>query len=103
MLLCGGWKRPACQSQYGETVAEVTREKELLAAKICVHDRLGQCLLAAKRCILTPVTEEEAAVLELWRQNVALIQTPPEQSEEPDDLADLLAATKAVGVSILFS
>lgn len=102
MLLCGGWKRPACQSQYGETVAEVTQEKELLAAKIRVHDRLGQCLLAAKRCILTPVTEE-AAVLELWRQNVALIQTPPEQSEEPDGLADLLAATKAVRVSILFS
>lgn len=103
MLLCGGWKRPACQSQDGETVAEVTREKELLAAKIRVHGGLGQCLLAAKRCILTPVTEEEAAVLELWRQNVALIQTPPEQSEEPDGLADLLAAAKAVGVSILFS
>lgn len=90
--------------QYGETVAEVTREKELLAAKIRVHDGLGQCLLAAKRCILTPVTEEEkTAVLELWRQNVALIQTPPEQSEEADGLADLLAAAKAVGVSILFT
>lgn len=89
--------------QYGETVAEVTREKELLAAKVRVHDGLGQCLLAAKRCILTPAArEEKAAVLELWRQNVTLLQTPPEQ-EETDGLAGLLAAAKAVGVSILFT
>ena len=90
--------------QYGETVAEVTQEKELLAAKIRVHDGLGQCLLAAKRCILTTVTrEEKSETLKLWRQNIALIQTPPEQSVETDGLADLLAAAKAVGVSILFT
>lgn len=90
--------------QYGETVAEVTRDKELLAAKIRVHDGLGQCLLAAKRCILTTVTrEEKSETLKLWRQNIALIQTPPEQSVETDGLADLLAAAKAVGVSILFT
>lgn len=90
--------------QYGETVAEVTREKELLAAKIRVHDGLGQCLLAAKRCILTPVTEEEkAAALKLWRQNITLIQTPPEQNEETDGFSGLLAAAKAVGVSIIFT
>lgn len=90
--------------QYGETVAEVTREKELLAAKVRVHDELGQCLLAAKRCILTPVTrEEKAAVLELWRRNVTLLQTPPKEETEADGLAGLLDAAKAVGVSILFT
>lgn len=89
--------------QYGETVAKVTQEKELLEAKIRVHDGLGQCLLAAKRCILSPVAEEEkAAVLELWRQNIALLQVPPEQNAK-DSLSDLLAAAKAVGVEILFT
>ena len=65
---------------------------------------MGQCLLAAKRCILTTVTQEEKSeALKLWRQNIALIQTLPEQSVETDGLADLLTAAKAVGVSILFT
>lgn len=89
--------------QYGDQVAELTREREILAAKIRVHDSLGECLLAAKRCILTSVgRKEKEETLRMWRQNITLLEAPPDE-ERKDDLGELLAAAQAVGVCVLIS
>ena len=88
---------------YGDSVREVTEEKEILAAKIRVHDSLGECLLAAKRCILTPVgRKEKEDTLKLWQQSITLLEVPPYE-ERSDSLGELLTAAGAVGVRVVIS
>lgn len=89
--------------QYSESVTELTREKEILAAKIRVHDSLGECLLAAKRCIVTSAgRKEKEEVLKMWRQNLTLLAVPPDH-EKSDSLGELLSAAKTVGVRVLLT
>ena len=45
---------------YGDNVALLTKEKELLAAKIRIHDDMGKLLLATKRRLAEPLNETEA-------------------------------------------
>lgn len=88
--------------QYGDSVAVLTREKEILSARIRVHDSLGECLLAAKRCILTPVDRrDKEEALRLWQQAITLMETPQEE-EKSDSLGELLKAARAVGVGVVF-
>lgn len=88
---------------YGSQVSDLTRQEEILSAKIRVHDSLGECLLAAKRCILTPVgRKEKEETLRLWHQSITLLEVPPED-EKSDGLKELLKAAGAVGVKVVFA
>ena len=89
--------------QYGETVREVTREGEILAAKVRLHDELGRISLVARRAMRPSAPHgARAALLDHWRRSVALIR--PEADAEPSatGLERLAEAAKAVGVSVRF-
>ena len=54
--------------EYGENVYDITREREILTAKVNIHDMLGKALLVTKRyieCKETNITKEE--LKELWQ------------------------------------
>lgn len=89
--------------QYGENVQELTREKETLAAKVRIHDELGQALLATRRLSIQPSSSSHRAeVLHLWRQNLKLLQSTKDTFPETKGFSQLIAAAQAIGVRVIF-
>ncbi|MGN1194522.1 MAG: sensor histidine kinase, partial [Acutalibacteraceae bacterium] len=86
---------------YSENVADITREKEILAAKISIHDRLGNALLAAIRYI---ETGEEAisrkTLLEIWQSNIALLRREAENPVDSGNLDSLYEAAQIMGITL---
>lgn len=86
---------------FSENVADITREKEILAAKMSIHDRLGNALLAARRYI---ETGEEAVsrktLLEIWQNNIALLQREAQQPENSHTLDSLYEAAQIMGITL---
>lgn len=88
--------------QYGENVQALTREKETLAAKVRIHDELGQALLATRRLTIQPSSPaQRAEVLHLWRQNLKLLQGTRDTLPETKGFAQLIAAAQAIGVRVI--
>jgi signal transduction histidine kinase len=88
---------------YGETAEAVAREREMLEARIHIHDSLGQLLLAARYALQHPEAENEAQrrqLVTLWQQNLGMLWegNPPTQ-DAYEDLADI---AETVGVSIFY-
>lgn len=67
--------------KYGETVSEVTREKEVLAAKVKVHAKLGSLILQTKKSLLSPNDFNRELLASNWMDIINLAFT----SEEPKD------------------
>jgi len=92
-------------SEYGENMTELTREEEILEAKVRIHDNLGQVLLASK---LALTAKPDAEVLEelfgQWRQSAALLrhEVSPAESEGSDPVRQIEEAAEAVGVRVDF-
>lgn len=87
--------------QYSENVADITREKEILSAKVRIHDRLGNALLAARRYIETgdeAVSRE--TLLKLWQRNISLLQREAEQPSESGTLDGLYEAAQIMGITV---
>lgn len=84
--------------RYGEEAAEVTRQQEILAAKIAVHDDVGHVLLATKHCLDEPGSSDPAQIAELWRKTLGLFRSGAVPDREPDAAATLIRAARDVGV-----
>ncbi len=73
--------------RYGKAVREVAREREVLAAKVRLHDRLGRTLLAARRALGPSASRgDRAALMEGWRRDVALICHAPDDAPDASNL-----------------
>lgn len=86
--------------QYGEIVAEVTREKETLAARVKVHGNLGSLILRTKK-ELTQGGYDSMALISAWNDILSLIFAP--DGDEQDKFAEADRAAASVGVRILYS
>ncbi len=87
--------------EYGENVWDITREREILAAKVNIHDILGKSLLITKRYIekgAVDITKEE--LIEIWKANVAFFNGDIEQKEENNSLDELYSAAKIMGIDL---
>ena len=93
-------ERKARMQAYSRNVAQVTRDEEILAAKIRVHDEIGQALLAARKYLEEPTAEQGGHVLELWRE-VETLLTEEKAEEGEDALENLLRTAEAIGVRIV--
>ena len=87
---------------YNDMVYEMTREEEMLAAKIQIHDKLGWALLTTRRYI----EQDDAAIgqeelLKLWKYNIALLcrENSPDLAEDP--LWELNNAASLVGARVV--
>lgn len=84
---------------YGKVVEESTREQEILAAKVRIHDDLGKVLLASRRC-LDAGPEERGAALAGWRRTVALFCCREEAPRDRAPLSSLIEAARGIGVEV---
>ena len=87
---------------YGDNVAELTKEKELLAAKIRIHDDMGKLLLATKRRLTEPMDEtEQKQMICFWQAEIAALKSTRPRTKK-DNLQVITGAAKLVGVTVKF-
>lgn len=87
--------------RFSENVSDITREKEILAAKVSIHDRMGNALLAARRYIETgedAVSRE--SLLNIWKNCIALLRREAEQPDENGTLSSLNEAAQIMGITL---
>jgi len=85
--------------QVGELVGALTIEKEMLNAKIRIHDNLGNGLILAKRYFQTGSEQDREALTDVWNQNIRLLRREQEPVQTGDYHA-ILKAARDVGVTI---
>lgn len=85
--------------KYGEIVAEVTKEKETLAARIKVHGNLGSLILRTKKELMQG-EYDRASLIAAWNDILSLILAPDDDEQDRFVEADRTAAS--VGVRILY-
>ena len=89
--------------QYGETIEELTIEKETLSAKRNIHDKLGKLLILSRQSLDKDRTEEEKeALLSTWKNTLIAFESMKE-NESNDTYDELFKAAKDIGISIIFS
>ena len=87
--------------RYHEEVDDTVRSEELLEAKMRVHDKMGETLLAAKMYLTndeSPVTGE--AVLKSWEQDLVLLREEPKTEEGPKQVERFMNAAKHLGMDL---
>ena len=84
--------------KYGEIVAEVTREKEVLGARIKVHGNLGSLILRTKKA-LAQGEFDRALLISEWNDILSLIFAP---DDEQDKFAEADKTAASVGVRIFY-
>lgn len=88
--------------QYGETIEELTIEKETLSAKRNIHDKLGKLLILSRQSLDKDRTEEEKeALLSTWKNTLIAFESMKE-NESNDTYDELFKAAKDIGISIIF-
>ena len=88
-------------SEYGENVWDITREREILTAKVNIHDMLGKALLVTKRYIENgdvDVSKEE--LTDIWRSTLYLFDGGFSESPGNNSLDELYAAAKLMGIKL---
>lgn len=84
--------------KYGEIVAEVTKERETLAARVKVHGNLGSLILRTKKA-LSQGGYDRAALVAAWNDVMSLIFA---SDEEEDKFFDAEKTAANVGVRIFY-
>lgn len=84
--------------KYGGIVAEVTREKEVLGARIKVHGNLGSLILRTKKA-LAQGEFDRALLISEWNDILSLIFAP---DDEQDKFAEADRTAASVGVRIFY-
>lgn len=88
-----------------DSIAEVNLNKEILAAKMHIHDELGHCLLATTKAITEDGLAENADVLrESWNStirdfsNIPTVWTVPDSSLQ----SELMQVAELIGCKVTF-
>lgn len=87
---------------YSREVERVTREKEILTAKVHVHDDVGRSLLAFRSYLVqSPEKRNREELLLLWRHTVAVMRNEIDSFQQTDEWKLLMKAAEAVDVEII--
>ena len=84
--------------KYGEIVAEVTKDRETLAARVKVHSNLGSLILRTKKALTQGEYDRESLIAE-WNGLTSLIFA---SDEEEDKFAEADKTASSVGVRIFY-
>lgn len=89
-----------------DNIVEVNLNKEILAAKMHIHDELGHCLLATTKAITEDSLAENADTLrENWNSairdfsNISTVWTVPDSSLQ----SELMQVAELIGCKVIFS
>lgn len=88
--------------RYNKDVKNITREKEILAAKMRIHNDMGQFLLALKLELTQDKKEKYGELMALWKYTVAVLRNEIKINKKGEDLEDLMLAASALGIKIKF-
>ena len=87
--------------EYGENVWDITREREILSAKVSIHDMLGKALLVTKRYIESGdegITKNE--LTDMWKGTLYLFDGGFTEESERGNLDELYDAAKLMGINL---
>lgn len=87
-------------TRYNSEIVALASDREVLNAKVKIHDEMGSGLLAIRRYLKTGGTEEERAnIIEKLRRNIEFLQHAPEENVT-DEYALMIGTAGELGVSI---
>ena len=87
--------------RYHEEVDDTVRSEELLEAKMRVHDRMGETLLAAKIYLTNEESPVDAAtVLKSWEEDLTLLREEAKGEEAPKQVERFMDAAKHLGIDL---
>ena len=88
-----------------DSIAEINLNKEILAAKMHIHDELGHCLLATTKAITEDSLAENADTLrKSWNStihnfsNISTVWTAPDSSLQ----SELMQVAELIGCKVIF-
>lgn len=87
--------------EYGENVYDITREREILTAKVNIHDMLGKAQLVTKRYIENAdsgITKDE--LIDIWNGTLYLFDGGFAETKDEVTLDELYDAAKIMGISL---
>ena len=90
--------------KYGESVTELTREEEILSAKVRIHDNLGEALLAT-RYYLTQNRLPAAAgnLVKTWERNISLLRRETVSEDMTDPMIQIINAGQTIGLLVIIN
>jgi len=85
---------------YGENISKLTREKEVLMAKIRIHDDMGKVLLTTKHKLSeNMLLEEKEELFNFWKLEIDALKSN-DKREKKNNLQVIKDAATMVGVKI---
>ena len=88
--------------EYGENVYDITREREILTAKVNIHDMLGKAQLATKRYIENSdshISKDE--LIDMWNGTLYLFDGGFAETSDDVSLDELYDAAKIMGIRLI--
>lgn len=86
---------------YGKQIVDSITAKEILEAKVKIHDELGANLLSSKHYILSGGSEEERANIEgALRRNLQYLKQEKEKAISGDEYAIILDTAKKLDINL---
>ncbi|MBR5421975.1 MAG: hypothetical protein IK115_12595 [Lachnospiraceae bacterium] len=86
---------------YNRKAEQIIISKELLNARMQVHNETGHVLLASRRYMDRPASVDEAALLNTLKvTNTYLLREYEEDDTQRDPLSEAIEMAKAIGVSV---
>lgn len=84
--------------KYGETVTEVTKERETLAARVKVHSNLGSLILRTKKALSQENYDRDELIV-AWNDIMSMIFA---SDDELDKFSEVDSTATSVGVRIYY-
>ncbi len=89
---------------YNRKAEQIIISRELLNARMQVHNETGHVLLASRRYMDQPDSVDEAALLNTLKvTNTYLLREYEEDDTQRDPLSEAIEMAKAIGVSVSFT
>lgn len=87
---------------YSDEVKYITREQEILNAKIRVHDDVGRSLLAARAYLFgKEENRDRATLMILWKSTISVLKKEAKPEKKSSSWEQLQRAAEAVQVNIV--
>lgn len=99
------WKLQSRQKVLLENIVQINRDKELLAAKIRIHDRMGHCLVATEQYLSNEAPPGGGEKLKvLWQDTIrGLTQLAGDEARgRPSPREELLQVAEMIGCQVVF-
>ena len=88
--------------EYNKNMQNIIRNKEILSAKIRIHDEMNNLLLKTSYLLTSDDIKEKKEILNKRKNNILLLCKEASSENEENIIDDLLTLANGVGVSVTF-